>query len=405
MTVSSIPTWLWGVLICVFATAATALGLVLQKLSHTLNERGKKNVVYYRQTWWLVGFTIFMAAQIVNVIPMALTPQVMLSCLGATALIFNALFACIILQEELHFLEAATMFGIVIGVVMVISTTPAAPPKENESLQDFIGPIVSWPFIMVSAFVLTFCLFLRFAVLNSSLANGFLEIGPLVWTFLSAVSSGYTVNLFKAVSQLLVTWSSTRPYLHWECYVILAIALICGVSQVHCLNCALNMGRAMVVVPTYFALALLAQLILSEVVVVCLPETPAHGVIFAAGIVVILVLVALLARAKIEYENDPAAQIDEVIERALSMSPKNSMSPLNMSRQSSPKFPPSLEPSQHSMPSMRDVVGDVNFVDAESVPLLRPRTMSSYDPDVFLDSFEGRQRSYTVSVTGGLGVG
>lgn len=409
---SAAPLWLWGVLICVFATGLTSLGLVLQKFSHTLNERrvkelNEKSVVYYRQPWWLVGFSIFAVAQVINLISMSMAPQVMLSCLGATALIFNAIFACILLEEELRLLEGLIMFGMLLAVMMVIATTPiiATGAGADLVLHDILHPLFAFRFLSLTLFLLVVLVALRFTVVNEAVVRRVPDLDPVAWTICAAVSSGFTVNLFKAVSELLTVWDKTRPYAHWQCYLILLAACVFGVSQVHCLNKALNLGRAMMVVPTYFSLGLLAQLGISEAIIVDVPQTTLPIAIWICGIVLILVLIVLLVRAKIAVEIlPPDASNEEVFEKALG-SPKAlrthwPSTPQNKEATDTTALLSGVLPVPQ-MPSRLSTSLPPPELEGSLVPpRQRFNSWSAWDPERFQDSFEGRERIYSVSVIG-----
>lgn len=400
----ALPLWFWGVLICVAATAMTALGLVLQKFSHTLNAKTSKSVVYYRQQWWLVGFFIFAIAQVVNLISMSMAPQVMLSCLGATALVFNAVFARMILEEELHRFELLVMLGMVSAVVMVISNTPVTSGSATETaLSNIVGPLFEFRFLAIAAFVLVSLFTLRCAV-DMRFVRSFPALDPLTWALCAAASSGYTVNLFKATSEFVMAWPTTRPLVHWECYVTLIAALGFGISQVHCLNRALNAGRAMMVVPTYFALGLLSQLGIAETIVSDFPRTTLGRAIFISGIVLILVFIVLLVRAKIAYEEQPDAEIEEVLGRTFSdtwpSSPVNARDPSDTTAllAAVPK-PPLIQQNWKSMPDL-----ETDATDPLPIPRqTRCSSCSALDAEAFQDSFEGRERMYSVSLIG-LGI-
>lgn len=400
---SAAPLWLWGVLICVFATGLTSLGLVLQKFSHTLNERrvkelNEKSVVYYRQPWWLVGFSIFAVAQVINLISMSMAPQVMLSCLGAIALIFNAMFACIILEEELRLFEALIMFGMLVAVMMVIATTPiiATGAGADLVLTDILDPLFAFRFLALAVFLLVVLFALRFTVVNENMARRMPDLDPVAWTICAAVSSGFTVNLFKAVSELLTVWHKIRPFTHWQCYAILLVAVLCGVSQVHCLNKALNLGRAMMVVPTYYSLGLLAQLGISETIIVDVPQTTLPIAIWIGGIVLILALIVLLVRARIAGEIlPPDASNEEVFEKA--WSPRKT--PQNKEATDTTALLAGVLPVPH-LPSRLSTSLPPPEMEASLPCRQRFNSWSAWDPERFQDSFEGRERIYSVSVIG-----
>jgi len=403
-----LPIWLWGVIICIIATALTSLGLVLQKLSHTLNAQkpdNEKRTVYYRQPWWIAGFAIFVVAQLINLISMSMAPQVMLSCLGATALVFNAVFAWLILEEELHLFEVGLIFGMLFSVMMVISTTPVldSDPAAIDVFAVSVAPLFEGKFLLLGAGTIASLTFLRFVVIESAWAQQVPDLPPVIWTLCAAVASGYTVNLFKATSEFVMAWPVTQPLLHWQCYVVLAGACAAGAAQVHCLNCALNLGSAMMVVPTYFSLALLAQLGISEAIVVDVPQTIGGTVIFISGIVLVLVFLFVLVRAKIAYEEQPDAELNEVLDRALQSWPsspmKNAITEATSLLSEGPSTPPKFNIPQDAESPMAGMTASFTTLSARE----RGLSISTYDCESFQDSFEGRDRTYTVSVIG-LGI-
>jgi len=411
MQEAPLPLWLWGIVICVLATALTALGLVLIKYSHTLNAQISKDeakTVYYKQPWWLAGFAIFAVAQVINLISMSMAPQVMLSCLGATALIFNAVFAWLILDEALHLFEIGLVSGMLFSVIMVISTTPIinARPTAGTVLDEIVGPLFEISFLMLGAVIIAALALLQLTVHESAMARRMPDLTPVTWTLCSAAASGFTVNLFKASSEFLMAWPETRPLTHWKCYVVLVSACGFGALQVHCLNCALNLGSAMMVVPLYFSLALLAQLGISEAIAVDIPQTPLQSVIWISGIVSILVFIFVFVRTKIAYEEQPNAELDEVLDRAFQSWPSSP----TKTGESTGLLPASPEDKMEKLRQRWANTADheanmgMSPSSARSLTALdRGMSMSSYDCDAYQDSFMGDERSYTVSVIG-LGI-
>jgi len=348
-----LPLWLCGVFTCLLASALTALGMDLQKLSHTLNEKSKKPVTYYRQPCWIVGFSIFLIAQFINLASMSMAPQVMLSALGATALIFNAFFAWFLLDEKLQASELLIMFGLILAVVVVIGATPTGQETtlKQETLDNILYPLFTSYFLSIAGTLALGLTLSRFAVVWWRP-----DLSPLSWALCSAVASGYSVNTFRTVSELLTTWTTTHPWMNWRCYATLLAALHFGALQVYCLNRALKhrTGSAMTVVPVYFSLSILAQLGISQLVELNVPVRLMPAALWSFGILCILGLIFLLVRMKISSEDDYA--------ETLPLKAKDDRLPVTQKRG------------------------------------------SEYDIEAFQNSFEGKQRTITTSLTGPLGI-
>merc|ERR1719446_803954 len=101
----------------------------------------------------------------------------MLSCLGATALIFNAVFARIILEEELHAFEVGVMLGMSSAVVMVIATTPV-PHTGELNLEQIIKPVMSIQFLAVAAALFISLFLLRLLVPDAKYVTQVPDIEP-----------------------------------------------------------------------------------------------------------------------------------------------------------------------------------------------------------------------------------
>merc|ERR1711865_1290554 len=117
------------------------------------------------------------------------------------------------------------------------------------------------------------------------------------------------------------------------------------------------------VVPTYCALGLLTQMALSELISVCLPDTTAQLLVFAGGIVMILVFIVLFARAKIAYEEEPDADFQDVMTKTMTMGP--------LPFKSWAKFSS----------------GDLERLPITAASLTTMRSMSHWDCAAFQDSF------------------
>mmetsp|Transcript_63709 Transcript_63709/g.205302 ORF Transcript_63709/g.205302 Transcript_63709/m.205302 type:complete len:371 (+) Transcript_63709:84-1196(+) len=357
------PIWLFGVLLCVLGTTLTALGLVLQKYSHIKNAKRGDALVYFRQPWWQGGFTVFLTGQLFNLAAMALAPQTVLSCLGVWSLVFNAAFAWIILGEQIQRSELLSMVGMIAGVVLVILSMPGmSSPSIHGGIQDILQPLVSPTLLEFTA-----CMAALVAVLWLATLSCAPDLMPVFWALTSAISSGYTVTLFKCLAVLAL--SVRPPWPSFQPYVVLGVALLLCVGQVHTLNLALNGGRAMTVVPASFAFSLMAQIVTAQAAFQELSELPGprQATTFGGGLLLILVCIVALMRAKISVDEALKAEV----QTPLVVHPR---------------------------------------VELETSPLWRLDVMercqsfSSLDSQAFPESFEGGERAYMVSVTGPMGI-
>lgn len=340
--------WLDGVLLCVFGSTLTALGLVLQKLSHRYLEQQdeKETTPYYRSPWWMFGFATWLSAQIINFIAMAMAPQVVLSCLGSWSLICNMIFAHLILGETIVRAQALAMVCLLFSVTIVIVNAPR--PTNHQEIQGGDVEVVAAGFLRPDFDLLTAC-FLCIVVALRALAVGTScvfrrkpsedcengngsetetlagtrgwPLQPISLAASSAVAAGYTALLFKCVAQVLVSSADEAadptstgaavpsPWTFWQTYAIILSALLCAPTEVHLLNMALQCGDAVLVVPTYFALGMVSQLCTGAVFFQEFQDFQSRrdAFCFVFGVVLSLTFVVVMARvqhSEVEPDNE-----------------------------------------------------------------------------------------------------
>jgi len=107
----------------------------------------------------LLGFGFFLAAQIINMVSMAMTPQAVLSCLGSWTMVCNAVFARILLKENLSRIQVVAVVGLIFSTIAVICFAPR-PSLDEERLGEtasFLGSrFVSSEFELLTAILLCF---------------------------------------------------------------------------------------------------------------------------------------------------------------------------------------------------------------------------------------------------------
>eukprot|EP00931_Biecheleriopsis_adriatica_P053896 TRINITY_DN31657_c0_g1_i1.p1 TRINITY_DN31657_c0_g1~~TRINITY_DN31657_c0_g1_i1.p1 ORF type:complete len:354 (+),score=70.66 TRINITY_DN31657_c0_g1_i1:102-1163(+) len=317
-----LPPVVLGTACCAASNAFTALGLITQKYSHQQVELSRVKTKYYKQPWWLVGMFVFIIGQVLNVGAMALTPQTMLSCLGGLCLVFNAVFARLILGEQTSSLEAAALIGIIGGGVLVVLGTPEQPYVNKAFAGEVVDPLLAFPFVAVA-------LSLAAGISTLALASKFLlpSLKPIVWALTCSSCGSYSVTFFKCCSELLAMTS--HVWKQPELYCLLGLALCSALLQVHSMNCALRWGEAVQVMPAFFALGVLFQLCLAELAFHELDGLSGfwNVLTFALGVgLVIASTVAIVYAGSVADEEEEKAATPLLMEgRSTSLSRSNSM--------------------------------------------------------------------------------
>eukprot|EP00928_Gymnodinium_smaydae_P055977 TRINITY_DN39437_c0_g1_i1.p1 TRINITY_DN39437_c0_g1~~TRINITY_DN39437_c0_g1_i1.p1 ORF type:complete len:406 (-),score=76.76 TRINITY_DN39437_c0_g1_i1:81-1277(-) len=393
---------LTGVVICLVGSTSIALGLVLQKLSHERNALSECPVSFTRQPWWIVGFVVFLIGQILNLVAMGMLSQLVLSCLGGYALIANAVFARCILGEMLRPVEILAMLGVVLGIVVVISCTPAVSDSAWD-IDMMIAALCARTFLCtcVALGVVMVCTF--------SLARSRTELKPVAWALLSSICGGYSVMFFKDVSLLAsaAAAGTAQPWLDYRAYCLLVAGLCCGSSQIHTLNVALQMGEAVMVVPIFYVMGMLAQLLTGAVYFDELQAFKSNAKLqtFFAAVAALVVCIFVQTASKIWAETAEADDIEH----------QNSLDD-KATALITPVLSPVGASNGHMVDGAFAGAGSGQSLWREmlmhrarsSNGTLSPTSCcsrkSSLDFGAFPDSFPGGQRRYIVSVVGQMGI-
>jgi len=340
-----VPQWVIGTLICMFGSTLTALGLVLQKLSHVLKEDKEKHAAavekkegqepsqsnsYVFDPCWLLGFSVFLLAQVINMTAMAMTPQSVLSCLGSWTLVCNTVFAYLLLGEPIQRRTIAIGGGLLLSMALVVYSAPR-PSGDEDAFRTFpvlTGRFASWTFLcLTSCFVALGCAAIHFArrqeepknelptvteekschfhMPDPKASNAAVDLllggssASHLWAIAAAMAAGYTALSFKCISLLVSGVALGATQMQWTFVLIVAGAITCAASDCHLLNVALTQGDAISVVPLYLSLSMLTQLILGGTFFQEFSHfsSGSHMVIFVGSVALLMCCVGALAQA------------------------------------------------------------------------------------------------------------
>ncbi|KAG2223574.1 hypothetical protein INT45_001656 [Circinella minor] len=153
------PKDLWGPLsIALLASMTQAFGISLQRRSHLVEQRHvgiNDNLPLYKRPLWLSGFLIYTMSNIVqSTCTIGYLPIVILAPIGAIGLVFNAIFAKIVLGDPFTLKTITGTMLIVIGAMLVAGF--GVVPEPNHSLQDLIRLYKRPSFVVYFAIIESF---------------------------------------------------------------------------------------------------------------------------------------------------------------------------------------------------------------------------------------------------------
>merc|ERR1719401_994207 len=202
--------------------------------------------------------------------------------------------------------------------------------------------------------------------------------------------------LFKCVALLIVKPEprSPLPWGTYKAYVILLAAAVVGAGNITAMNKGLRRGEAVIVVPIYYSLGMLMQILTGSVYFhelrgfSGLDETA----LFWGGCVMLILCIVALTRSRI-CEEEQAMMVRSTSRTQLK--PEASLACLE-SRGAEPQ--PKLQ-AWSSTGSLRRPLRSGEDWMAHSIS-----RSGSFDPEAYPESFGENPRLYSVSVMGPLGI-
>ncbi|KAJ8584315.1 hypothetical protein M405DRAFT_798173 [Rhizopogon salebrosus TDB-379] len=147
-----------GISIGLLASFVQSLGLAIQRRSHVLNSQlsEQDQKIEHRRPLWLIGFAIFMTSNILgSFIQIASLPVVILAPLGAVSLLWNALFARLLLRPRMLLGTALIAGGA--ALIAIYGIVPETTRSLDELMALFARPaFIGW--FCAEGFVLLVCL-------------------------------------------------------------------------------------------------------------------------------------------------------------------------------------------------------------------------------------------------------
>ncbi|KAJ5612113.1 Magnesium transporter NIPA [Penicillium lagena] len=269
-----------GVLVGLVSTSLQAIGLTLQRKSHILEDEKHPYDVRrppYKRRRWQLGMAMFVISNIVgSTIQITTLPLPVLSTLQASGLVFNTIFATVILGEPFTRYSLAGTVLVCIGAVLIGTFGAIGEPAHSlDQLLELLQrrPFLLWmggtavivAVILASSKLLTYCLP---SSRTRPAASGYLAphlqrlqariklIRGMCYGSVSGILSAHTLLLAKSAVELLVRTVVDRvnQFNRWQSWVILLAMIFLALTQLFYLHRGLKLCSTSVLYPFVFCI-------------------------------------------------------------------------------------------------------------------------------------------------------
>ncbi|KAJ9204598.1 hypothetical protein DTO164E3_1773 [Paecilomyces variotii] len=270
-----------GVIVGLISTSFQAIGLTLQRKSHILEDEKAPYDLHrppYKRRRWQLGMLLFVVSNIVgSTIQITTLPLPVLSTLQASGLVFNTIFATLILGEPFTRYSLLGTILVCIGAVLIAIFGAIGEPAH--SLDQLLALLSRRPFILwmvstaiIMLIVLAGSRLLKFLVsptrskyprLRFLYTMSFVISAPrvklirgLCFGFVSGVLSAHSLLLAKSAVELLVRTIVDRSnqFNRWQSWVILIGMIALALTQLYFMHRGLKLCSTSVLYPFVFCI-------------------------------------------------------------------------------------------------------------------------------------------------------
>lgn len=250
-----------GISIMLLRNTLQAIGILVQKHAHrgdatTWTCCGCSVALYFTSPTWLCGFVVYVLADGLLFVALALGPQAVLACLLCWATVVTCFLAPIFLGETLTVFRLLSVCIMIFGCCWVMTTFPHV--YQILTVDVLLSEMQSGLFQVLSGLAL---LYLLGCACMAALSNKSPRLSALQYTTVSAILSWYAVLISKMTAGLIFTsWHRAQnQFDRWESWVMIVTMIVLAGSSLHFLNMGLSIGDAIYVVPIYEAIAIFGQ--------------------------------------------------------------------------------------------------------------------------------------------------
>ncbi|KAF2715426.1 DUF803-domain-containing protein [Pleomassaria siparia CBS 279.74] len=221
----------------------TKKGLTMSAEKHGFDGEG---FTYFRNPTWWAGMVTMVVGEIFNFAAYAFAPAILVTPLGALAVLIGAVLGSYFLKETLGLLGKIGCAICLIGSVIIVLHAP--PDEEVESVDKILDLAIKPGFLFYCAFVAAFC-----TVMIYKVAPKYGRKNPLIYLSICSTSGSVSIMAIKAFGiALKMTFNGNNQFTHPSTYVFIIMIVGCIMTQMNYFNKALSQFSTNIVNPLYY---------------------------------------------------------------------------------------------------------------------------------------------------------
>lgn len=221
----------------------TKKGLMAASNQHGFEGDGYE---YLKNPVWWAGMLTMAIGEIANFAAYTFAPPILVTPLGALAVIIGAVLASLILKEELGVLGKLGCAICLIGSLIIVLHAP--PDKEIQTVDEILNYAVQPGFLMYVISVTIFAVVMIYKV-----APKYGPRNPMVYVSICSTVGSVSVMSIKGFGiAIKLTFEGNNQFTHPSTYVFAIVVVVCILTQMNYFNKALDRFDTSIVNPLYY---------------------------------------------------------------------------------------------------------------------------------------------------------
>ncbi|KAL2884576.1 putative magnesium transporter NIPA1 [Ceratocystis lukuohia] len=264
----------------------------LLKANEKYNEIAGEGYGYLKNWWWWGGMILMILGEICNFVAYAFTDAMLVTPLGALAVVITTVLSAIFLKERLSLVGKVACFLCIVGSVVIVLNAPESSSVSN--IQEMRHYVIAPGFLVYAGIVLV----------GSTIAA--IYAGPrwgnknmLVYISICSWVGGLSVVAIQGLGAAIVAQAQGTPQFNqWFLYVLMVFVFTTLITEIVYLNKALNIFNAALVTPTYYVYFTSTTIVSSAVLFKGMRGSTTSIITMANGFLTICAGVILLQLSK-----------------------------------------------------------------------------------------------------------
>lgn len=202
----------------------------LLKANAKYNEEAGEGYGYLRNFWWWTGMTLMIVGEICNFVAYAFVDAILVTPLGALAVVVTTILSAIFLKERLSFVGKVGCFSCIVGSVVIAMNAPEQSSVSD--IQDMKKYVITPGFLSYAGVIVLGCAFTAFwAGPRWGKKNIFVYIS--ICSLIGGLSVVATQGLGSAI---LAQINGKSQFKEWFLYVLLVFVIATLLTEIIYLN-------------------------------------------------------------------------------------------------------------------------------------------------------------------------